>query len=47
MIVFNGIDLIILAVSVVILIICRILFAVDHIAYTVKKRKQKYRKECK
>lgn len=41
MIVFNGMDLIILTVGAVLLVICGIIIAVDHIAYAVKKRKYK------
>ena len=41
MIVFNGMDLIILAVGAVLLVICGIILVVDRIAYAVKKRQQK------
>lgn len=45
MIVFNGMNLIILAVGVavgaVLLVICGIVIMVDRIAYAVKKRQQK------
>lgn len=41
MIVFNGIDLIILAVVVVLFAICGILLVIDRIAYAVNKGKQK------
>ena len=40
MIVFNGMDLIIFAVGAVLLVICGIIIAVDHIVYYVKKRKK-------
>lgn len=40
MIVFNGMDLIILAVGAVLLVICGIIIAVDRIVYSVKKRKK-------
>jgi hypothetical protein len=43
MIIFNGIDLIILVVGGTLLTICGILLAVDRIAYAVKKCKQKRR----
>ena len=41
MIVFNGMDLIILAVGAVLLVICGIVIMVERIAYAVKKRQQK------
>lgn len=41
MIVFNGVDLIGLAVMAVLLVICGIILAIDRIAYVVKKRQQK------
>lgn len=41
MIVFNGVDLIGLAVMAVLLAICGIILAIDRIAYAVKKRQQK------
>lgn len=41
MIVFNGVDLIGLAVMAVLLVICGIILAIDRIAYAVKKRQQK------
>ena len=41
MIVFNGLELIGLAVTAVLLVICGIILVIDRIAYAVKKRKQK------
>lgn len=41
MIVFNGMDLIGLAVMLVLLVICGIIFVIDRIVYAVKKRQQK------
>lgn len=41
MIVFNGMDLIGLAIMVVLLVICGIILVIDRIAYFVKKRQQK------
>ena len=41
MIVFNGMDLIGLAVMLVPLVICGIIIVIDRIAYAVKKRQQK------
>lgn len=41
MIVFNGMDLIILAIGAVLLVICGIILVIDRIAYAVKKRQQK------
>ena len=41
MIVFNGMDLIILAIGAVLLVICGIILVIDRIAYSVKKRQQK------
>ena len=41
MIVFNGMDLIWLAIGAVFLIICGVILVIDRIAYTVKKRQQK------
>lgn len=41
MIVFNGMDLIGLAVMAALLVICGIIFVIDRIAYVVKKRQQK------
>lgn len=41
MIVFNGMDLIILAIGAVLLAICGIILVIDRIAYAVKKRQQK------
>lgn len=41
MIVFNGMDLIILAIGAVLLVLCGTILAVDRIAYAVKKRQQK------
>lgn len=41
MIVFNGMDLISLAIGAVLLIICGIILVIDRIAYAVKKRQQK------
>lgn len=41
MIVFNGLELIGLAVMVVLLVICGIILVIDRIAYAVKKRQQK------
>jgi hypothetical protein len=41
MIVFNGMDLIGLAVMLALLVICGIILVIDRIAYTVKKRQQK------
>jgi len=40
MIVFNGMDLIGLAVLATLLVICGIILAVDRVAYAVKKRQQ-------
>ena len=40
MIVFNGMDLIILAIGAILLIICGITLIVDHMVYTIKKRKK-------
>jgi hypothetical protein len=41
MIVFNGLDLIGLAIMVGALFICGAVLVIDHIAYAVKKRQQK------
>ena len=41
MIVFNGMNLIGLAVMLVLLAICGIILVIDRIAYAVKKRQQK------
>ena len=41
MIVFDGLELIGLAVMVVLLVICGIILIIDRIAYAVKKRQQK------
>ena len=41
MIVFNGMDLIGLAIMVVLLVICGFVLVIDRIAYAVKKRQQK------
>lgn len=41
MIVFNGMDLIILAIGTVLLIICGIILVIDRIAYAMKRRQQK------
>ena len=41
MIVFNGLDLIGLAIGAVLLAVCGIALVVDRIAYVVKKRQQK------
>jgi len=41
MIVFNGLELIGLAVMVVLLVICGIVLVIDRISYAVKKRQQK------
>ena len=41
MIVFNGMDLIILAIGAVLLVICGVILAVDSIVCAVKKRQQK------
>ena len=41
MIVFNGMDLIGLAVMAALLAICGIILVIDRIAYAVKKRQQK------
>ena len=41
MIVFDGLELIGLAVMVVLLVICGIFLIIDRIAYAVKKRQQK------
>ena len=41
MIVFNGIDLIFLAIGAVILAICGVIFVADRIACSIKKRQQK------
>lgn len=41
MIVFDGLELIGLAVMLVLLIICGIILVIDRIAYAVKKRQQK------
>ena len=41
MIVFNGLDLIGLAIMAVLLVICSFILVIDHIAYAVKKRQQK------
>ena len=41
MIVFNGMDLIILAIGAVLLVICGIILVIDRIAHAVKKRQQK------
>lgn len=41
MIVFNGMDLIILAIGAVLLIICGIILVIDRIAYAMKRRQQK------
>lgn len=42
MIVFDGLELIGLAVMAVLLVICGIIIVVDRIAYAVKKRQQKH-----
>ena len=41
MIVFNGLDLIGLAIGAVFLVICGIILVIDRIAHSVKKRQQK------
>ena len=41
MIVFDGLDLIGLAIMAVLLVICGIILVIDRIAYAVKKRQQK------
>jgi hypothetical protein len=41
MIVFNGMDLIGLAVMLALLVICGIILVIDRIAYAVKQRQQK------
>lgn len=41
MIVFNGMDLIGLAIMAALLVICGIIFVIDRIAYAAKKRQQK------
>ena len=41
MIVFDGMELIGLALCVVLLVICGIILVIDRIAYAVKKRQQK------
>lgn len=41
MIVFNGMDLIWLAIGAVLLILCGIVLVIDRIAYAIKKRQQK------
>jgi len=41
MIVFNGLDLIGLAIMAALLVICGIILVIDRIAYAVKKRQQK------
>ena len=41
MVVFNGMDLIGLAIMAVLLVICGVILVVDRIAYAVKKRQQK------
>ena len=41
MIVFNGMDLIGLAIMAALLVICGIILVIDRIAYAVKKRQQK------
>ena len=41
MIVFNGMDLIILAIGAVLLVVCGIILVIDRIACAVKKRQQK------
>lgn len=41
MIVFNGLDLIVLAVMAVLLVICGIILVIDRIIYAVKKHQQK------
>ena len=41
MIVFNGMDLMGLAVMAALLVICGIILVIDRIAYAVKKRQQK------
>ncbi len=41
MIVFNGMDLIGLAIMAGLLVICGIILVIDRIAYAVKKRQQK------
>ena len=41
MIVFNGMDLIWLAIGAVFLIICGVILVIDRIAYAIKKRQQK------
>jgi cell division protein FtsW (lipid II flippase) len=41
MIVFNGMDLIWLAIMAVLLVICGIILIIERIAYAMKKRQQK------
>ena len=41
MIVFNGMDLIGLAVMAVLLVSCGVILVIDRVAYVVKKRQQK------
>ena len=41
MIVFDGLELIGLAIMAVLIVICGIIFVIDRIAYAVKKRQQK------
>lgn len=47
MIIFNGLNLIGIAVMFALLIICGIALVINHIVYTVKKRKQKHIKKMK
>lgn len=41
MIIFNGFDLISLAVMVVLLVICGVILVIERIAYNIKKRQQR------
>ena len=41
MIVFNGMDLIGLAIMAVLLVICGVILVIDRIVYAMKKRQQK------
>ena len=43
MVIFDGFDLIVLAVGASLLFICGIIIIVDHIACTMKKRRQKHK----
>lgn len=45
MIVFNGMDFIVLAIGAGLLVICGLILAVDRISRTVKKRIEKAHKE--